>query len=265
MLAILGATLLAVAWFFVQEGANGRFDRIEQEDQINESWLREHILKHPAEVVGAAWDDRIGKPEVVALLARMSSEGKLQSDVSRDGLSSSMTLRLKVDRSKLTGYERKLVDALFYDGAATTSTEDVKEHYKKQGFNPVAVIQKELEASVHGVFPPVNPRRTFRLVTLLVFAFGLGTLVGVWYRGYMHGPVLYVIGLGSLVLAAISTLPGNAFRSRMTGGASTRRSVSFLRSRSQRPSRPFSGFTLAPASSSSRISPCCPSWPWRSG
>ena len=59
MLAILGATLLAVAWFFVQEGSNGRFDQIAQEDHVDETWLREHILKYPAEVVGAAWDDRI--------------------------------------------------------------------------------------------------------------------------------------------------------------------------------------------------------------
>ena len=218
VLAILGATPLAVAWFFVQEGANGRFDPIEQEDRVDESWLREHILKYPAEVVGAAWDDRIGQPEVVALIARMTSEGKLESEAAGGNRKPAMTLRLKVERSRLTGYERKLVDALFFDGETTTTTEDVKEHYKKQGFNPVGVIQKELQASMHTVFPPVDVPRRFRIETMLVFAFGLGALVGVWYRGDMHGPVLYMIGLGSLVLAAVSTLPGNAFRSRMDWG-----------------------------------------------
>jgi predicted membrane protein DUF2207 len=218
VLTIFGAAILIVTWFFLSEQAKGRFDPIEREDRIDESWLRENILKHPAEIVGAAWDNRIGQPEVVALLARMTSEGKLESEASGEGRNASMTLRLHLDRSTFTGYERTLIDALFFDGQSTTSTGDVKEHYKKTGFNPAAVIRKELESSVHAVFPPVDPPRKFRIETMIVFAFGLGALVGAWYRGYMLGPVVYMISLGSLILAGLSTLPGNVFRSRMDWG-----------------------------------------------
>ena len=39
------------------------------------------IPRDPAEIVGAAWDEVIAEPEVVALIARMVSEGKLESAV----------------------------------------------------------------------------------------------------------------------------------------------------------------------------------------
>jgi Predicted membrane protein (DUF2207) N-terminal domain len=217
-LTIFGAAMLIIAWFFLGEQAKGRFDPIERDDRIDESWLRENILKHPAEIIGAAWDNRIGQPEVVAMLARMTSEGKLESQASGEGRHASMTLRLRVDRSSLTGYERKLIDALFFDGGTTTSTDEVKEHYKKTGFNPVNVIKKDLESSVHALFPLVDPPRKFRIETMVVFAFGLGTLVGAWSRGYVIGPVAYLVGLASLVLAGLSTLPGNVFRSRVDWG-----------------------------------------------
>ena len=77
---ILGLTALAVLWFFIREQSYGRFAPLAT-DQVDERWLSEHILKHPAEVIGAAWDESIGKEEVVALIARMVSEGKLGSEV----------------------------------------------------------------------------------------------------------------------------------------------------------------------------------------
>jgi hypothetical protein len=218
VLTIFGAAILIITGFFLGEQAKGRFDPIERDDRIDESWLRENILKHPAEIIGAAWDDRIGQPEVVALLARMTSEGTLESLASGEGRKASMTLRLKVDRSSLAGYERKLIDTLFFDDKTTTSTDEVKEHYKKTGFNPVNVINKDLESSVHALFPLVDPPRKFRIETMVVFAFGLGTLVGAWSRGYVIGPVAYGVGLASLILAGVSTLPGNIFRSRVDWG-----------------------------------------------
>ena len=218
VLAVLGTALLIVAWFFVRERARGRFDALEREDSITESWLREHILKYPSEVVGAAWDDRVGQPEVVSLLARLTTDGTLESQPSPGASKASMTLRLKTDRSKLAGYERKLVDALFFGGRTSTTTEDVKEHYKKQGFDPVGVIKNELSAKVNAPFPPVDPPRKFRIETALLFAFGLGLLAGTGYSRNMNGAALYVIGLVSLVLAALSTLPGRLFRSRVDWG-----------------------------------------------
>jgi hypothetical protein len=53
---------------------------------------------------------------------------------------------------------------------------------------------------------------------MILFAFGLGTLVGAWSRGHVIGPVAYAVGLASVVLAGVSTLPGNVFRSRIDWG-----------------------------------------------
>ena len=58
-----------------------------------------------------------------------------------------------------------VVDALFFGGRTSTSTEEVKAHYKTQGFDPVSVINKELSAQVKSTFPPVDPPRKFRIET----------------------------------------------------------------------------------------------------
>ena len=78
-LALLGLSALALAAFFAREYHLGRFAPVPRD--VNEEWLRTSILSQPAELVGASWDDGIGAPEVVALIARMESEGKLESDV----------------------------------------------------------------------------------------------------------------------------------------------------------------------------------------
>ncbi len=100
-----------------REGRHGRFAPLVTD--IDEGWLREHILNYPAEVVGAAWDEGISAPEVVALIARMVTEGKLSSTVNKGG---ALSLQLEVDRKTLEGHERTLVDGLFFGGRTQTST-----------------------------------------------------------------------------------------------------------------------------------------------
>ena len=150
--AIVMIFALIVLSFFFRERRLGRFAEIHTA-MIDTAWIEENIVAYPAEVVGAAWDGRVGAPEVVALIARMTAEGKLESEV--DG-KHSMTLRLKVDRHKLDGYERALIDGLFFNDAIVTSTKEVQRHYKDRGFNPAAVIRPELDKQVKRVLPPGN-------------------------------------------------------------------------------------------------------------
>ena len=56
---LVGVTALLFVSFFVREQSHGRFAPLET-DRVDEPWLKEHILKHPAEVVGAAWDAGVG-------------------------------------------------------------------------------------------------------------------------------------------------------------------------------------------------------------
>ena len=70
--------VVVIGWVFARERWSGRFAPLET--QIDEAWIREHIVNHPAEVVAAAWDNHIESAEVVALIARLVAEGKLKSD-----------------------------------------------------------------------------------------------------------------------------------------------------------------------------------------
>jgi hypothetical protein len=215
---LIGVTALAIVWFFVREQSHGRFAPLATA-QVDEVWLREHILKHPAEVIGAAWDGSIGTPEVVALIARMVGEGKLESQVEGEGRHSSMTLRLKVDRSTLEGQERTLVTWLFFDGRTDTSTELVKEHYSDVGFNPVNEIRPELEASVRQLLPEGDTPRSFRFESVVLFIMGIGALLFAWFLGVFSPTGTVLLGLaGALVLAAIGWMAGVVFRAQIDWG-----------------------------------------------
>ena len=214
---VLGATALAVLAFFVREESHGRFVPVTT-DHIDERWIAEHIMKYPAEVVGAAWDDHVGTPEVVALIARLVGEGKLESDVARSGAKSSMTLRLKADRSALEGHERTLVDALFFDGRRETSTKDVRAHYRRTGFDPVAAIRPELESRVRVLLEAGDPPRLFGALAVVWFLACAALFWTAWYRGETGAFLPLLIGIGGLGVAAIARGAGVSFRSRMDWG-----------------------------------------------
>src|SRR5262249_46237148 len=154
VMTILGAFALLVFAFMERERSIGRFAPVDAHG-INREWIENNILTYPAEVVGAAWDGRIGKSEVVALIARMTAEGKLESMVADKN---SMRLSLKVDRGSLKDHERALVDGLFFDNRTETSTKEVQTHYKGSGFDPSMVIRPGLQERVKKVLPPGDVR-----------------------------------------------------------------------------------------------------------
>jgi len=194
---LLGVTMVAIVWFFVREKSYGRFAPLET--RIDESWLREHVLKYPAEVVATAWDDVVGPPEVVTLIARMVADRKLQSSLS-EGTFPTMTLRLLVDRSTLQGHERTLVDKLFFDGRTETSTSDVREHYRATGFNPANEIRKELEEAVARVLPAGRPPHRFWIAGLALFVVGVGLIGYGWFNG---APAAFALTIPMLIVTLI--------------------------------------------------------------
>ncbi len=210
--ALMGLTGVVMAWFFVREQAYGRFKPVVE--GVDEAWLREHILKYPAEVAGAAWDEGIAAPEVVALIARMVGEGKLESEVG----GSSMTLRLLVDRRTLEGHERTLVERLFFDGRTKTSTSLVKQHYRAKGFDPAEEIKHELEARVEDVLPRGRHPRSFKVVALLALIAGLGLLAVEGLTGGLDLFVALLIGIASVGLAVIAWGVGVTFRANIHWG-----------------------------------------------
>ncbi|HWM91112.1 MAG TPA: hypothetical protein VN493_10120 [Thermoanaerobaculia bacterium] len=187
--AAFAAALIAMAVLYVQfrqaEARRGRFDSLPVPREWDEAWLRENVLDLLPEEVGALWDQKIGPPEVAAVLARMVAEGKLETWTSPGftllGISFTpgiLHLRLKVERHTLYGYERQLVDKLFLH-ADETDTNRVRQHYKSTGFNPAGVISEDLEARLGlrlGAFPAPGPRRTLFLSLGAVALFALDAL-----------------------------------------------------------------------------------------
>ena len=105
------------------------------------------IFARPAEVVGTAWDRAVGAPEVSALLARLVSEGRLASRVEpgEDAEDDEPVLHLRrlAPLDTFAEHERKLLEALFFHDRDETDTETVREHYKKDGFDPASIIRTD--------------------------------------------------------------------------------------------------------------------------
>ncbi|HKR65237.1 MAG TPA: hypothetical protein VJZ00_16010, partial [Thermoanaerobaculia bacterium] len=129
LLFAIGAALL-IRHFIKDERAWGRFAPVT-------ATLDDAVVKMRAEVAGAIWDGDVGAPEVAAVLARMTQEGKLSTRAERKTL----YMQLLVDRATLTGYERNLVDALFDTGVSVTDTDLVRERYASSGFDPASIIR----------------------------------------------------------------------------------------------------------------------------
>jgi hypothetical protein len=211
--AIAALMVLSIVWFFASEHAKGRFARVDIAG-IDEAWLREHVLKYPAELVSAAWDDNIGRAEVVTLLARLTAEGKLESETS----GTDMSLRLLVPREELKAYERLLIDKLFYEGRATTSTAEVKSHYTSSGFNPVDVIKTSLATHRKETMPFAEAPRPYGYETLALSLIAVGSLTPGCFSGALSVPMFFVLPIAALVVAGLASIPGLMFRRHMEWG-----------------------------------------------
>jgi uncharacterized membrane protein YgcG len=158
-LLLLAAALLLAGVFYARESALGRFAPLPPADAIDASWLQKSVLTLRPEEVGALWDEKIGAPEVAAILARLSAEKKIETGAEGKKL----TMRLLAPLATLEGYEKELLEALFFDGQKETDTDAVRDHYKSRGFDPASKIRAGLEArlSAHADFGDrsLRPRR----------------------------------------------------------------------------------------------------------
>lgn len=213
--ALAAALVLAVPvlWILLyrREKSLGRFEPLMPAERIDETWLRKNLFTMLPELVGAAWDERTGAPEVAATLARLVSEGKMRSRVEtkRSLLKTQNVLHLEllVDRAALQGYEKELIDGLFF-GGNVTDTERIREHYKGCGFDPAAKIREPLRRAIAGLggegrkAPP--PRR---LPTLLLTLAGAAACAAALYPDLLMSEFLAIVlalGIGgSLYIIAV--------------------------------------------------------------
>lgn len=134
---LIAVVLLFMAWLRY-ERVRGRFDRL---PEVDADTVAAEISGWVPEVLGAAWDEGVGAAEVAAVLARLQSTGVLRSTVDDSGGAPELQMELLVSRDTLEGYDRALIDGLFFDGDRTSTTA-MKEHYKGSGYNPSSVITR---------------------------------------------------------------------------------------------------------------------------
>lgn len=215
---------LLLAHFYASEWIRGRFAPLDPPDATSQRRLEEDVLVHPAEVVGAAWDRETGSAEVAALVARLTEQGTLSSHA--DG-ADVLHLGLRADRESLSGYERALVDALFFGGRTETSTSDVRAHYEKRGFDPAMLIRSGVDERVAElVGPPAYRYFPLWVPTLLLFA--AGTFWLWWTSTTSQVAVIRMVTtvLPLLVLAAFATSAAARWRARVDRGPL--RTIGFL-------------------------------------
>ncbi len=204
--SLLFVPIVVLAWVFAREHWYGRFAPLHT--HVDEAWMREHILKHPAEVVAAAWDNHIESAEVVALIARLVAEKKLQSGAKNK----SMSLHLAVDRATLDGYERALVDGLFFQKRTDTSTELIQRHYSKTGFNPAELIRAGLKARAAEILPPGRAPWSVPFVATILYFAGTALVGRDWQSGRTSTSVAAWFVFGALPLILVARRQGLRFR-----------------------------------------------------
>ena len=210
--SLLVVPIVVIGWVFARERWYGRFAPLNT--QVDEAWIREHIVKHPAEVVAAAWDNHIESAEVVALIARLVAEGKLQGGARNK----SMSLHLAVDRETLDGYERALVDGLFFEKRTDTSTELVQRHYRKKGFDPAGLIRAGLKARAETILPPGRKPWRVPYVATILYLGGAALIAREWQSGRITTFVAALFALGALPLMLVARQLGLRFHANIQWG-----------------------------------------------
>ena len=120
-----------------REAALGRLSPLISDSSIDARWLEANVFSLRPEEVGALWHESVGAPEVAALLARLTADGKIQTRAE----GKKMTLKRLVAPEKLEDYERKLVVRLFFGDREETDTDAIRAHYRSKGFDPAALIR----------------------------------------------------------------------------------------------------------------------------
>ena len=208
MLLIGFALLVFGVHYWLHDRARGRFAPLPPDSQVDHAWLKANVFDLLPEEVGTAIDDDVGSPEVAAVLARLVAEKKLKSETT-SGAGGKATLRLTrlAAGSNLPGYEKALVDGLFF-GEETVTPDDVKAHYKSTGFNPAKLIEKDLRArlAAKGAFSDtIHPPSRWRSLLFLFAAVAFGAQT-IRHHVPTDAPALFAFLFSSAFCALIGLL-----------------------------------------------------------
>ena len=110
---LIASSGLAAGMFIRHERAAGKFRS--HDTRIDRPWLDRNILRYHPAVVGALWDEGVGVPELAAVMAQMTVDGKVVTKTLPDPVTGAPELEFKLTAapSALSPVESVVVDALF--------------------------------------------------------------------------------------------------------------------------------------------------------
>ncbi|MEP6995239.1 MAG: DUF2207 domain-containing protein, partial [Acidobacteriota bacterium] len=209
---LFGAAILVLYFSWrSRDGALGRFAPLIPPESIDQAWLEKNLLSLSPEEAGALWDEKIGAPEVAAVLARLASEKKISSEVH----GKTLKMRLLVPVQRLDGYDDDLVKALFL-GKEETDTDAIKKHYKSSGLDPASKIKRGLEAKLktHPDFQDTSPAPS-RWWTPALFAGGFALHSAAILSGREEPGQLFSTAFMYLIVYGIGAACAFAFQKRI--------------------------------------------------
>jgi predicted membrane protein DUF2207 len=179
IILLLLAAGIGLTWkFYVDNKHQGRSGPLFPIAAIDERWLNRYVFSLPPEVVGYAWDEENGAPEVAAMIARMEQEKKLHTWITHDaaliGERTVLHLKLLADWETLPAGEKELVQALFL-GKTESDTDQIRAYYRTTGFRPQQLIQKSIDDALLRVPEwngPTVVLSGFEILLLVVIVFG---------------------------------------------------------------------------------------------
>jgi len=145
--------------------------------EIDDGWFRQNILNQAPEVIRAKWTGSTEPPSLEDSLRRMERAGKISLDLQTinkdtDDEEDVVTIRLRVDRSRLSEYERCVINTLMPDSDEITS-KDVEKAHAGQDFDPMDAATDFLEKAVPGQQRARKAPKAARFFTGLMFLGGI--------------------------------------------------------------------------------------------
>lgn len=220
-LAAIGLLVPFLMWrrFVRHEREIGRLAPLDTAS-VNRLSIERELLCIPAEVVGTAWDEEASANEVSALLARWTGEGKL---ISTAHGSEEMSLRLGVPREIFEGYERELIDKLFFAGDETSTTA-IRAHYKQSGFNPASLVSRHLQDKANALAEMKEAAQgSSKLLSLGLFLLAVVLIAAGVRRGAT--PATPVVGVFLFFLWVVAIFIAMQWRGRIDYGLSKTKGV----------------------------------------
>ncbi|HEX7190308.1 MAG TPA: DUF2207 domain-containing protein [Thermoanaerobaculia bacterium] len=216
-LAFLFVFGIAILIFDFARGERGRGRFVcTPPEKINEQWLEENVLRFKPEIVGAAIDNKIGAPEVAAILAALANEKKIETRVEQRQMKRPLLhMKLLVPITEIQGHRYALLKRLFFKGQET-DTDAIRKHYEKSGFEPASLIRKGIEGELAN-WPKWNekfPSFNWKLdLALLLAGIALFSLFG---RGGNDGALT-----GECIFFGVIALAGGLTAAHMNSRALT--------------------------------------------